>query len=142
MTSRGVVIFLAVFLSGLAGQEKSPRTVWDGIYSEDQAVRGAADYREACARCHGARLEGRGQTPPLAGGDFTEDWDGMSVGDLFDKVQLSMPADRPGQLSANQYVRILAFLLKFNDFPAGNWELPASADALRGILFEAEKTGK
>jgi hypothetical protein len=116
----------------LAGQEKSPRTVWDGIYSEDQAVRDAADYREACARCRGARLEGLGQTPPLAGG----------VGDLFDKVQLSMPADRPGQLSASQYVRVLAFLLKFNDFPAGNLELPASADALRGVLFEPEKTGK
>jgi cytochrome c len=136
------VLLLAGWVFCLSGQDKAPSSVWDGIYTNEQAARGEAAYRGACASCHGAKLEGRGQTPPLAGADFTSDWDGMSVGDLFEKIQLSMPADRPGQLSEGQNAGILAYLLKFNAFPPGARELPANADALRGILFDAERSGK
>jgi cytochrome c len=122
-----------------AGEDKAPVSVWDGIYSAPQAARGASAYREECASCHGAKLEGKGATPPLSGDDFATDWDGMAVGDLFEKIQLSMPADRPGQLSELRNAEIVAYILQFNKFPAGTKELPASADALRGIRFETER---
>ena len=60
----------------------------------------------------------------------------MSVGDLFEKIQVSMPADRPGQLTKDQNAGILAYILKSNKFPAGAKELPASADAMRYVRFE------
>ncbi len=66
----------------------------------------------------------------------------MSVGDLFEKIQVSMPADRPGQLTKDQNAGILAYILKSNKFPAGAKDLPASADAVRNIRFEPAATGK
>ncbi|HEV2200814.1 MAG TPA: cytochrome c [Bryobacteraceae bacterium] len=129
-------------MSCLLGQDKAPRSVQDGIYTDRQAARGEADFRDACASCHGQKLEGRGQIPPLAGSDFISNWNGMTVGDLFEKIQVSMPADRPGQFSKEQNAGILAYILKFNQFPAGTRELPADAEALRGIRFEADKTDK
>ena len=66
------------------------------------AARGEAAYRETCASCHGEKLQGTGQSPPLTGKDFISNWNGMTVGDLFEKMQDSMPADRPGQLSGTE----------------------------------------
>jgi S-disulfanyl-L-cysteine oxidoreductase SoxD len=138
----GSALLFAGWISFLSGQEKAPVSVWDGIYTGEQAVRGEAGYRKNCASCHGQKLEGKGQNPPLAGSDFTSNWNGMSVGDLFEKMQVSMPADRPGKLGMDENAEILAYILKFNKFPAGAKELPASADALRGVRFEADQTGK
>jgi cytochrome c len=132
----------SIWIASLAGQDKPPQSVWDGVYLDSQAARGEAGYREACASCHGAKMEGSGQMPPLAGSEFTSNWNGMSVGDLLEKIQLSMPADRPGQLSKQQCADILAYILKFNQFPAGSRELPPDADALRNVRFEAQKTPK
>lgn len=114
--------------------------MWDGIYSDAQAARGAAGYREACKSCHGDDLDGKGPVPPLAGSDFTGNWNGMSVGDLFEKMQTQMPADRPGQLSKEQNAAVLAYILQYNKFPAGKNDLPGDARALEGIRFEAKKS--
>ena len=114
-------------------------SVWDGIYSNEQARRGEGLYRQECASCHGEKLEGRGQAPPLAGADFTMDWNGMTVGDLFEKMQTSMPADQPGHLSREQNATLLAFILNANKFPAGAAELSTDSERLRQIRFEAAK---
>src|SRR5437762_2337919 len=34
------------------------RSVWDGVYTKDQAGRGQTAYREECAKCHAANLMG------------------------------------------------------------------------------------
>jgi S-disulfanyl-L-cysteine oxidoreductase SoxD len=114
-------------------------SVWDGIYSAEQARRGEGLYRQECASCHGEKLEGRGQAPPLVGGDFTTDWNGMTVGDLFEKMQTSMPADQPGHLSREQNAALLAFILNANQFPVGAAELSSDGERLRQIRFEAAK---
>jgi S-disulfanyl-L-cysteine oxidoreductase SoxD len=100
---------------------------------------GKALYGKQCASCHGAALDGSGQAPPLAGADFKGDWNGQTTDDLFEKMQTSMPADRPGQLSREQNADILAFLLSSNGFPAGQKELPADAAALQKIRFQTAK---
>src|SRR5579875_265288 len=33
-------------------------SVWDGVYTADQAKRGAEAYANSCASCHGEQLEG------------------------------------------------------------------------------------
>ncbi len=114
-------------------------SVWDGVYSEAQASAGQKGYTQNCASCHGAELDGKGPMPPLAGKDFLSNWDGMSLGDLFDKIQTSMPADNPGQLKETQNAEILAYILKVNKFPAGAKAMPASGDGLRGIKILEKK---
>lgn len=130
------IIFAMAFVLGLAAAQ-SPPSVWDGVYSEGQSRRGAALYQTACASCHGDKLQGNGQTPALMGSDFTMNWSGMTVGDLFDKIQTSMPADKPGSLSREQNASLVAYLLSANKFPSGAAELSSDAERLRQIRFEA-----
>jgi mono/diheme cytochrome c family protein len=135
--ARNAKIILAIAsVLGLAAAQ-SPASVWDGIYSDPQAGRGAALYQIACASCHGDKLQGKGQTPALTGSEFVMNWSGMTVGDLFDKIQASMPADKPGSLSREQNASLVAYLLTANKFPSGKAELSSDADRLRQIRFEA-----
>jgi hypothetical protein len=66
-------------------------------------------------------------------------WNGLTVGDLFDRIRVSMPADRPGKLSREQIADILAYMLSMNQFPAGKAELERQTEALKQIRIEAEK---
>jgi mono/diheme cytochrome c family protein len=129
--------FILVVAAGIFAQ--SPASVWDGVYAQTQADRGKMAYAKQCASCHGAALDGNGAVPPLAGADFKTNWNGQTADDLFEKVQTSMPADRPGTLSREQNADILAFLLQSNGFPAGQKDLPTDAAVLGKIRFEAAK---
>jgi mono/diheme cytochrome c family protein len=116
------------------------RSTRDGVYSDGQAARGQASYKTSCASCHGETLAGSGaQNPALTGQDFTANWTGQTLDDLFEKIQTSMPADRPGSLSRGTNADIVAYILKVNGFPAGKNELPSDAVALKQIQFEAAK---
>jgi mono/diheme cytochrome c family protein len=112
-------------------------SVWDGVYTSDQASRGKSLYGKQCASCHGDALDGSGTAPPLSGKDFTGNWNGQTMDDLFEKIQTSMPADQPGKLSRQENAAILAFLLTSNRFPAGPKELSDDAAVLQKIRFEA-----
>jgi len=124
--------------AGQAPAEPS-RSVWDGIYSDEQAKRGEPLYSEKCAACHGPDLTGGEMAPALAGAEFKSNWSGLSMGDLFERIRISMPQDNPGSLSRQQIVDVLAFVLSKNDFPTGTTEIPREGEALKQIRFEATK---
>src|SRR6266508_6398316 len=115
------------------------KSVWDGVYTEEQAKRGSPMYSEFCASCHGPELMGGEMAPPLASGDFLSGWDGLTVGDLFERMRMSRPQNAPGTLSGQQNADILAFILSANKFPAGQTELSNQGMALKDIKFEAKK---
>jgi len=115
------------------------KSVWDGVYTEEQAKRGSALYQENCASCHGAELTGGEMAPPLSGGEFMAGWDGLTVGDLFERIRISMPQNSPGSLSGQQNSDILSFVFSANKFPAGSAELPKEAGILKTIKFEVKK---
>jgi quinoprotein glucose dehydrogenase len=117
------------------------KSVWDGVYTDEQATRGKTGYSEQCASCHGAELTGGEMAPGLAGGEFLAGWDGLTVGDLFERIRISMPQNAPGSLSGQQNADILAFVLAVNKFPTGTAELPKDAMILKAIKFEAKKSG-
>ena len=106
-------------------------SVWDGVYAESQVGRGRTLYTEQCASCHGSMLEGAGQTPPLAGADFLKGWEGQPLKDLFEKVQITMPADGPGRLAKEQSADLVAFMLQANGFPPGASALTPTHEARR-----------
>ena len=76
--------------------------------------------------------------PELFGDDFNQRWDGLSVGDLFELISVTMPQNDPGSLTAQEYVDILAYVLNGGGFPAGEAELPTEAATLRAITFLAK----
>lgn len=135
-------LLLFACVACVAGRGEFPPSVWDGIYTDEQAHRGEVAFRQHCASCHGLKLNGTDAAPALVGSDFAADWDLTAVGDIVDEMQISMPANRPGQLSESTTADILAYILKSNHFPSGPKELPAGADPLRGVVFAARRFGE
>src|SRR5271154_6412699 len=135
--------FLALAAAaGIICAQSSERSVWDGVYTAEQAKRGEALYANNCASCHGSALGGGESAPPLSGGEFFANWNGLTLGDLFDRIRVSMPADRPGKLSREQNADVLAFMLSVNQFPSGKTDLEHRTEVLKQIRFEAEKPQK
>jgi cytochrome c len=113
---------------------QAPKSVLDGVYTEEQAKRGEKVYADSCATCHGPMLEGTPVAgPTLAGPDFTNDWKNMNLGALQDKVNNDMPFNAPGSLTPEQYSDVLAYLLRFNKYPDGKTELPIDPAAIKLI---------
>jgi len=139
-----VIIGLAaigVCRPALRAQQSAPasRSVWDGVYTEEQAKRGEALYGQECAKCHGADLSGLDEAPALSGGAFLANWNELTVGDLFERVRLTMPPNKQGRLSRQQIVDILSHVLSVNSFPAGKTELEPKTELLKQIRIEATK---
>jgi len=73
-----------------------------------------------------------------------DDWalpavNGLSVGELFDRIRSTMPLDRPGALSRETYADILSYVLKSNSYPAGASELSTRSEVLATIRMEANR---
>jgi len=131
---------LALALAATIEARAQQRTVWDGVYTEEQATRGETLYGEQCVKCHGATLQGNGEGAlPLTGATFKSTWNGVSMGAMFDRVRLSMPQDKPASMTRQQVADLLAFILRANKFPAGKEELARQTDLLNTIVFQAEK---
>jgi cytochrome c553 len=115
------------------------KTQWDGIYTTEQAQRAEPMYTKLCATCHGAALEGGEMAPPLAGSDFAQNWDTLSMYELVERMRTTMPQEDPGSLSRQQNADLLAYMLMKDKVPAGTTELRGSADTLNGIKFQAQR---
>lgn len=134
----------AVLIAGVVAvgaQEAQPtRTVWDGVYTEAQATRGESIYLERCVTCHGATLMGATDgARPLAGPEFKGNWNGVALGDMAERLRVSMPQDKPATLSRQQTSDVLAYILSVNGFPAGTAELARQTEILNQIQFKAMK---
>jgi mono/diheme cytochrome c family protein len=118
---------------------QTARSVWDGVYTSEQAARGASLYANNCASCHGSALGGGESAPPLTGGEFFSNWNGLTLGDLFERIRISMPADRPGKLSRAEDADVLAFMRSVSQFPPGKTELERQTEALKQIRIDSAK---
>ena len=127
---------------GVGAQQEGAVSVWDGVFTEEQAKRGEAAYLQECVNCHGPGLEGGDMTPSLVGGVFTSNLNDLSVGDLFERIRITMPLDRPGKLSRQQNADVIAFVLKANSFPAGATDLSRDLAALKQIRIQSSKPGR
>ena len=115
--------------------------IWGGVYTDAQAKRGEAVANKICAACHGAELIG-GEGPTLVGPGFLGDWDSMSLGDIFDRIHTSMPADEPGTVSVQDTSDVIAYILKLNKYPMGEAELSTDMAALAEIKIEGPPPAK
>lgn len=136
-----IAIAAIVVMGGIypALHAQSTRTVWDGVYSEAQASRGAALYDKECGSCHGPGGAGGSMAPALVGPAFSANYDGQTLGDLFDRNKNSMPPGKEGQLSAEVNADITAYILQCNKFPAGEKDMPSQSMMLKLIQYLAEK---
>ena len=102
MSLRRCVLALALLVAIAAAwfsasvQAQQSRLVTQGVYTDEQAKRGQAIYKEDCASCHGDTLGGR-LGPPLTGSDFLGVWNKEPLSELFIKIRNTMPQNAPGK---------------------------------------------
>lgn len=132
--------------AAIATAQEARKTLWDGVYTEEQAKRGAQAYKLKCGYCHRDDLrggfldDGNGNAPALAGSrafgsSFSDRWNELTVGDMFVTIGTTMPYDKPATLSPQDYIDIISYLLKMNAIPAGDAELPPDVETLEQILI-------
>jgi mono/diheme cytochrome c family protein len=142
----GLVAVFAAYAGGAARaartDKKPTKTTQDGVYTDDQAKQGKAQYSQNCANCHMDDLSGSGEAQPLVGDAFIQTWEGQTVDDLFELTYRTMPPDNPGNPSPDATLDVVAYLLQSNQFPAGKNELKNDPDALKNILITTKKTSR
>jgi hypothetical protein len=77
--------------------------------------------------------------PPLAGGAFQSNWDGLSVGDLAERIRISMPQGNEGSLGRQQVSDIIAAIFAVNEYPAAQMDLPKELESLKLIQITSRK---
>src|SRR5262252_9380483 len=102
------------------------KTTLDGVFTADQANRGADAYAANCSSCHAKDLAGQAG-PPLKGELFMDNWREDGVNTLFGYISTRMPQRAAGKLSQQTYLDILAYILSVNMLPAGSTDLTAEA---------------
>jgi mono/diheme cytochrome c family protein len=131
------VSMAALIPAGAAAPASRARTTWDSVYTEEQATRGQVAYNRTCARCHLESLGGADESPALTGSAFLGNWNGLSLGEMHERVRKSMPTDDPGTYGRQLITDVIAYVLRANGFPAGKAELTHEGDALNAVQFSA-----
>ena len=116
--------------SSVSQSERSERSTASGVYTEEQATRGRDTYQMQCKSCH-TPASHTGQT-------FASWWDRKPLSDLFQFVTTRMPKNEPGSLQPDEYIDLIAYLLKLNDLPSGSEPLPADSVALKKIRIDVK----
>lgn len=130
---RALIVSSVLLVLTMLSSAQEQKTIWDGVYTEEQAKRGADVYAQKCAMCHGDGLGGVESAPALTGPAFYGNWEGEALDALFERMRMSMPQDSPGSLSRAQNADILAHMLNVGGYPAGTTPLDGQAGALTGI---------
>lgn len=133
------IITSAIMMFGLIGAAyalQTTRSVREGVYSQAQMKRGDATFQENCAVCHGQDLSGGEVAPALFGGNFMANWNGLSVGDLSERIRNSMPPDNPDRINQQQRVDVISLILSANGLPEGQKDLDTRVEVLRQIKIE------
>lgn len=115
------------------------QTVWDSVYTAEQATRGDSLYKVTCVKCHGPDLAGGDDGAPLAGKLFLGNWTGLPLNELYEKIRTTMPSDNPKTVPPEQLIDILAFMLSKNAFPAGSKVLTTDSTLLKDIKLVQDK---
>jgi len=126
----------AVMLVSAPAAAAQSKTVWDGVYTQQQAARGASSFATHCSRCHSAEPN-EAERRPLAGKAFWDSFRESTVDRLLDYVSRNMPnGAAAGTLDAAVYGDLVAFILSKNDLPAGAAEL--TKDSANGVQIIAK----
>lgn len=136
-----IFVMLGLFIGGTSYvtlRAQTSQSVWSGVYTEEQAKRGSGTYSQACGACHGPDLTGGESAPALAGDTFLSNWNGLTVGDLFERIRISMPQNSPGSLSRQENADVLAFMFSVNKYPAGTTELGRDTEPLKQIKIDTK----
>ena len=128
-------VFVVIGVGGVTSASSAQGvTTAQGAYTEAQAIRGFDLFVANCAPCHGPEMDGDGFFVPGIGGlDFRNYWRGRTAENIFQFLNDFMPFDQPGELDAQTYVDVIAYIMQFSGYPAGENELPLDREGLAQV---------
>lgn len=122
---------------GANGQDTSSVSILDGVFTQEQVNRGKTAYEDQCATCHGFDLVSDSGAPNLVMPAFRFGWHGRTIAQKLEQIRMTMPPGFPESMSDQQYLDVIAYILHFNEYPAGDRELDANqTEVLEGIVIE------
>ena len=132
-----IVFISLITVAALTAGQGGRTTIWNGVYSADQAANGEAVFR-ACQGCHGSTLDGNagGSNPPLRGERFMEHWREDNMDSLYLFIKGTMPPAN-ARLSESDTLNVISYILQSNGVPAGSSAL--TVDGLPYIRIEAKE---
>ncbi len=130
---------ISLYASHAQDAPQPQSSVWDGVYTAEQADHGKSLYNDNCMSCHGADLAGTEMSPALTGSEFLTRWNSRTLGALFTTIHDTMPEGNAGTMSPKASRDTLAYILSANGFPVGKTELPQESDKLAQIRIDAAK---
>ena len=135
--SRAAACCLLVLTTGVVAAQEIGKSTSSGVFTEEQAKRGAAAYNANCGVCHGSDLLSTDrEVSNLTGGAFQR-WTGKTVAELFEVTRDTMPPKEERSLDDQIYLDIVTYILRFNKIPAGNEELKPDLSILRQMVITA-----
>jgi alcohol dehydrogenase (cytochrome c) len=129
-------VFLAVCAAIIVSAQQSTP---NAIYTTEQASAGRTIYQAECASCHASDLRGNNEAPPLAGTDFVNTWRNRAMAELIAHAE-TMPPGR-ADLSADQYLSLVAFILQSNGAPSGSQALARTTGGTVGAIAAGQAAG-
>jgi alcohol dehydrogenase (cytochrome c) len=138
----GRALPMAALLFSIPACQRPPA----GLFTTEQAERGARFYGERCAACHGANLEGA-TAPALTGAKFANSWGkgsvfalsmgkAFTVDDLAFFVTTTMPPGSAKDTAPDDHAAVIAYLLERNGFPAGEKALVLGDTRLKEVVLD------
>ncbi|MEW6128166.1 MAG: PQQ-binding-like beta-propeller repeat protein [Acidobacteriota bacterium] len=114
-----------------------------GVFTNAQAARGQALYDKRCAACHGANLTG-GSSVPLVGARFMAKWGQgkHSVDELYYITRTQMPYGAAATMTNQEYIDMVAYILKANGYRSGERELSTDSATLQKIIIRPQTAAK
>ena len=83
--------------NGVAESSGDYTTVWNGIFTPDQALRGQEAFDLHCMRCHQSDIDAGNPDARFRGHMFMERWREYDLESLYDFIRLTMPRRDPGK---------------------------------------------
>lgn len=126
--TNGVLALSAAWLLFAATSPSPPAP----SFTQAQADRGRTLFYLNCAECHGAALGGN-YGPALAGPDGNVQWETVTY--VWGYMTAHMPAGNADGLRPQQYIDIMAFLMRQHGHRPGISSLTANAAAASKALM-------
>lgn len=116
-------------------QNNKQPTALNGIYTEAQVDAVGNIFANDCASCHGSNLRGTEGGTSLIGPRFQNKWTEKTIGELFEYTRTTMPESNPGAYDDETYASLIAYILNFNRYPAGDTPLSSIKGELDKVML-------
>ena len=141
LAAGSLVVWATALTGAVVGPSSVPSTVVqtrkttnDGVYTKAQADGAKEQFDKICADCHPFTVAAKKKPKdkPLGEDPFFENWAGRPLSELVTLIHLQMPDDGSADVSEEEAIDLVAYILQQNGFTPGTATL--SKDSLSATI--------